>query len=182
MIKKVNIFAKMINYFLFIFLILNSPNVFSNNSTSLSFKGNLIDTPPCDIYGTEGINKPVNIQFSKIAIQRIDGKRFQKNWSLNIDCGANLGSNVSLELNYMGNPVLFDEKALETSRAGIGIRLYNATDSTVIAPNDKKKLTMTNNGRLQIPLYSIPVKIAKPITPIIEGKFTATATISINYP
>ncbi|MBC8652385.1 fimbrial protein [Providencia vermicola] len=99
-----------------------------------------------------------------------------------MDCGANLGSNVSLELNYMGNPVLFDEKALETSRAGIGIRLYNATDSTVIAPNDKKKLTMTNNGKLQIPLYSIPVKIAKPTTPIIEGKFTATATISINYP
>ncbi|MEX6226456.1 hypothetical protein AB6F55_17520 [Providencia hangzhouensis] len=51
-----------------------------------------------------------------------------------------------------------------------------------MAPNDKKKLTMTNNGKLQIPLYSIPVKIAKPTTPIIEGKFTATATISINYP
>lgn len=169
-------------YLLFIFLMINNHNTFANNSASLSFKGNLIDTPPCDIYGTEGINKPVNIQFGEIAIQRIDGKRFQKNWSLNIDCGANLGSNVALELNYMGNPVLFDDKALETSRAGIGIRLYNATDSTVIAPNDKKKLTMTNNGKLQIPLYSIPVKIAKPITPIIEGKFTAIATISINYP
>lgn len=169
-------------YLLFIFLMINNHNTFASNSTRLTFKGNLIDTPPCDIYGSEGINKPVSIQFGEIAIQRIDGKRFQKNWSLNIDCGANLGSNVALELNYIGNPVLFDEKALETSRAGIGIRLYNAADSTVIAPNDKKNLTMTSNGKLQIPLYSIPVKIAKPITPIIEGKFISTATIAINYP
>lgn len=183
MVRLLNIYILQCKYYLLpLLLLVNSCSVIASNSAGLSFKGNLLDTPPCEIYGTEGIGQPINIQFGEMAIQRIDGQRFQQNWVLNIECLTDLGNIVPLELSYVGSAVLFDEKALETSRAGLGIRLYDAASSDVIAPNDKKKLTMSSNGKLQLPLYSVPVKISKPVTPIVEGKFTATATITINYP
>lgn len=166
----------------FFVLLLNSYSVTAGDSVGLLLKGNLIDTPPCEIYGMEGAGQPINIHFDEMAIQRINGERFKINWIINIECGINLGNSVALELIYVGTSVFFDEKALETSRHGLGIRLYDANNGVVIAPNDRRQLTMSSLGKLQLPLYSVPVKVPKPKVPIVEGKFTAIATIEINYP
>nr|WP_314264854.1 fimbrial protein [uncultured Moellerella sp.] len=152
----------------------------ASNRVDVSMKGQLLDLPPCAVYGVEGIDAPIRIGFNEVAIQRIDGQHYRQDFTLTVSCEGTLGQNVPIELGYNGRVSGFDTSALQASQALLGVRLYQADDGTVVTPNSRQTLTMSSNGRRQLPLYAVPVKAEG--GRLIEGKFTASATLALTYP
>ena len=74
----------------------------------------------------------------------------------------------------------FDNKALQASQTGLGVRLYH--QGVVIPPNTGTPITMSDNGVATLPLYAVPVKDTDPSAMLYEGNFTATASVEMNYP
>ncbi|HEM7146924.1 TPA: fimbrial protein [Providencia stuartii] len=142
--------------------------------------GKLLDFPPCDIYGIDGKGMPIRIGFNEVAIQRIDGKRFRQDWTLNLSCDNTTGSGMSIELIYKGEPSQFDEYALVTDKPALGIRLYQKSNDQIVRLNMPVTLAVSSSGYQQIPLYSVPTKDTN--AKLSAGKFTASATLALNYP
>jgi len=75
----------------------------------------------------------------------------------------------------------FDSNALQTSVAGLGIRLYY--NNTVIAPdNNDIPITIPNGDAVKIPLSAVPVRDLSPSFILLEQSFTATGTVEVRYP
>lgn len=144
----------------------------------MTFGGTLIGNPPCDITGDDD---PVSVQFGEVGITRIDGINYTESFTLTVSCGSDLGNNVVLYMGYDGMNAEFDERALQTSKPGLGILLsYNGT---VIKPdNGDIPITMSSNGMVSIPLTAVPVKDSNPALVLLEGSFNATGTVEIRYP
>lgn len=155
----------------------------ASNEVAVKVSGRLLDFPPCEVYrqGAEGDKgAPIRIAFDEVAIQRIDGALYRQNFTLTVSCEQAMGQNVVIELGYNGTPSDFDVAALGASQKGLGVRLYKVSDSQVVTPNSVYAMTLSGGGRQQIPLYAVPVKAAEAI--LVEGKFTASATLALNYP
>ncbi|MTC61465.1 fimbrial protein [Providencia rustigianii] len=171
------IFEKLI-YRVFIVFLINILLVLSvKSSTLVTFKGNLIGNPPCDISGE---NDPIQINFGEVGITRIDGSNYLKDFILNINCSNELGNNVALFIAYKGmNAASFDNNAVQTSLSGLGIRLYY--EGHVIPPNDDNiPIVMSSGGVKKIPLSAVPVRDLS--VDLFEKPFTAMGTIEIRYP
>ncbi|MGO2306794.1 MAG: fimbrial protein [Providencia sp.] len=154
--------------------------VIASTVAGVSVKGQLLDFPPCEVYGANGKGTPVHIGFDEVAIQRLDGQRYRQDMTLTVWCDGTLGQNVPIELIYSGAPSAFDPQALMTDKANLGVRLYQDNSGDVVAPNSTFRLTLTGNSSEQLPWYAVPVKAAG--ANLVEGKFTASATLSLNYP
>ncbi|EMA4784641.1 MULTISPECIES: fimbrial protein [Providencia] len=152
----------------------------ASNDVKINMTGNLLDFPPCDVYSSDGVGSPIHIHFNEIGIQRIDGNRFKQNWILKVSCDGTLGANVPIELKYNGEDSGFDTQALVTDKPGLGIRLYRSDNGSVVELNKPYTLVMSKGGKLDIPLYSVPVKGGKSV--LSAGQFTASATLELNYP
>lgn len=160
--------------------LLSAP-VWGDSSVNINIKGNLITNPPCDVYGDDGKGAPIRVRFDEVGIQRIDGVRFRQDWTLTVSCDETLGTNAAIELLYSGTPSLFDGKALFTDKDGLGIRLYQKDGSgEPVGLNTPLTLKMPSNGEQKIFFYSVPVK--DPKGALTAGKFTASATLALNYP
>lgn len=145
-------------------------------STLVTFKGNLIGNPPCDITGD---NDPITVDFDEVGITRIDGVNYMQDFALTVTCGNDLGNAVQLYMGYDGMNAPFDDNAIQTSLRGLGVRLYYQGD--VVAPNnDDIPIVMSSGGVANIPLSAVPVK--DPTIDLFEGTFTATGTVEIRYP
>lgn len=149
-------------------------------AVEVNFTGNLIQNPPCDVAGPDGIGQPIKVPFGEVGITKIDGVNYQQDFTLTLSCGPALGSAVALYLQYTGMPAPFDVKALQASQVGLGIRLYH--QGVVVPPNSGAPMTMSSNGTATLPLYAVPVSDADPATVLYEGNFTATATVEMLYP
>ena len=154
-------------------------SVASAQAVEVLFSGNLLENPPCDVAGPKGANQPIKVDFDEIGITKIDGVNYQRDFTLTLSCGPELGNAVALYLQYMSPLVAsYDNKALSTSIPGLGIRLYH--EGVVIAPNTGSLVTMSSNGTATLPLYAVPVR--DPQVTLFEGDFTASATVQILYP
>ncbi|WP_272663227.1 MULTISPECIES: fimbrial protein [unclassified Providencia] len=144
----------------------------------MTFGGTLIGNPPCDITGNDD---PITVKFGEVGISRIDGINFSQPFTLTVSCGNDLGNNVALFMGYDGMNANFDNRALQTSKSGLGILLsYNGT---VVKPdNGDIPITMSSNGMVNIPLVAVPVKDSDPGLVLFEGPFNATGTVEIRYP
>ncbi|MDV5227793.1 MAG: fimbrial protein [Pseudomonadota bacterium] len=144
----------------------------------MTFGGTLIGNPPCDITGDDD---PVSVKFGDVGISRIDGVNYAQPFTLTVTCGADLGNSVALFMGYDGMNADFDDRALQTSREGLGILLsYNGT---VIKPdNGDIPVTMSSHGVMTLPLVAVPVKDSNPALVLLEGPFNATGTVEIRYP
>ncbi len=152
----------------------------ASNQVDVSMAGRLLDLPPCDVYGADGKDAPIRINFNEVAIQRIDGQHYRQDFTLTVSCEGTLGQNVPLELGYNGPVSGFDTEALQASQTALGVRLYQANEGTVVVPNSTQTFTMSSNGRRELSLYAVPVKAEG--GRLVEGKFTASATLALNYP
>lgn len=150
------------------------------HAVGVNFTANLIQNPPCDVSGPEGMNQPIKVPFGEIGITKINGVNYQKDFTLTLSCGAGLGESVALYLEYRGMVAPFDEKALQTSILGLGIRLYH--EGHIIPPNTGTPIKMSSNGSADLPLYAVPVKDTDPAVTLFEKEFTATASVEMNYP
>lgn len=144
-----------------------------------TFHGTLIGNPPCEISGPDN---PISVNFGEVGINRIDGVNYTQPMTLTITCGGDLGSNVALYLAYDGmNANDFDSSALQTSRPGLGIRLYY--QGNVLTPNeDDLPITMSSNGQMTLPMSAVPVIDPDPSLVLQEGPFNATGTMEVRYP
>ncbi|MGG4610150.1 fimbrial protein [Providencia sp. Me31A] len=154
--------------------------VLADNQVNMILQGRLLDFPPCEVYGDGGKGAPIRVGFDEIAIQRIDGQHFRKNWILNVSCDVTLGSNIPIKIEYNGATSEFDQQALQTDKVGLGVRLYQVNNGQVVKLNTPYTLTMSSNGERQISLYAVPVK--NPGITLTPGRFTASATLALNYP
>ncbi|EMF7615102.1 fimbrial protein [Providencia stuartii] len=150
------------------------------HAVDVNFTANLIQNPPCDVSGPEGVNQPIKVPFGEVGITKINGVNYQKDFTLTLSCGAGLGESVALYLEYRGMAAPFDDKALQASVPGLGIRLYH--EGQVIPPNTGTPIKMSSNGSAALPLYAVPVKDTDPSVTLFEGGFTATASVEMNYP
>ncbi|MEY1577946.1 fimbrial protein [Providencia manganoxydans] len=175
--------AVLIKKLVLLWLACHSVLTMASTQVDMTMKGRLLEFPPCDIslLGAEGSEgAPIRIGFDEVAIQRIDGERYRQNFTLAIRCEQTLGQNVLIEMGYNGEPSHFDSAALGTGQADLGVRLYQANNGQVIPPHSVLPMTLSGNERVQLPLYAVPVKAAD--ANLIEGSFTASATLALNYP
>ncbi|MEY1579995.1 fimbrial protein [Providencia manganoxydans] len=150
-------------------------------AVDVNFKANLIGNPPCDVEGPDGPDQPIRVPFGDVGITKIYGETYRKNFNLTLSCGTGLGNDVALYLEYRGIVAeSFDNKALQASQTGLGVRLYH--QGVVIPPNTGTPITMSDNGVATLPLYAVLVKDTDPSATLYEGNFTATASVEMNYP
>ncbi|MEQ4623861.1 MULTISPECIES: fimbrial protein [Providencia] len=156
----------------------------SSQAIEVNFKGNLIDNPPCDVYGTNGKDQPIKIDFDEIGITDIDelnvsrNGNYQQSFILTVSCGAGLGNAVALFMDYKGMVSPFYADALRTSKTNLAI--YLESEGTAVKPNQGIKVVMSSNGTKQIPFTATPIR-NKGTMPL-EGDFTASATVEMLYP
>lgn len=146
--------------------------------------GTLISNPPCDVYGD---NDPIQVNFGEVGITRIDGINYAQPFTLTVSCGSTLGNNVALVLHYLGvDAQSFNTDALQTTKRGLGVLLtQNGTVMPPIfpsQPNTGLPVTMSSNGQMSIPFVAVPVKDMDANTVLLEGAFSAAASMEIQYP
>lgn len=150
-------------------------------AVDVNFTANLIGNPPCDVAGPDGPEQPIRVQFGEVGITKINGENYRQDFTLTLSCGVGFGNDVALYLEYRGMVAeRFDNKALQASQAGLGVRLYH--QGVVIPPNSGTPITMSDNGVATLPLYAVPVKDSSASAGLYEGDFTATASVEMNYP
>ncbi|EMD1717570.1 TPA: fimbrial protein [Providencia stuartii] len=149
-------------------------------AVDVNFTANLIQNPPCDVAGPDGVDQPIRVPFGEVGITKINGENYRQDFTLTLSCGTGLGNAVALYLEYRGMQAPFDNQALQASQSGLGVRLYH--EGVVIPPNSGTQITLSDNGTESLPLYAVPVKDADPSATLYEGNFTATASVEMNYP
>nr|WP_282553592.1 fimbrial protein [Providencia sneebia] len=130
--------------------------------------------------GPDGVDQPIKVPFGEVGITKINGTNYQQDFTLTLSCGTGLGNAVALYLEYRGMNAPFDNNALQTNQAGLGIRLYH--QGVIIPPNSGTPITMSDGDTATLPLYAVPVKDPSPSATLYEGDFTATASVEMNYP
>lgn len=146
-------------------------------SVEVNFTGTLIDNPPCTVNNSEAIA----IDFGEIGITKIDGVNYPQPLTLTLDCASTLGGDTVLSLEYDGMAAnSFDIQALQTSRKGLGIRLYQSAGSQLFPINSGYSITMAGGSSTSLDLYAVPVAASG--ADLLEGEFTATASFELQYP
>ncbi|BEM58655.1 pilus protein [Serratia marcescens] len=144
----------------------------SAQADNMSFRGTLLDAPPCSING----GKPVEIDFGAVGVNKVDGDNYRQTFTLEYECE---GTNSDMQLRYLGNATDFDSAAVQTNIADFGIRLQHQRNG-VVTP-------FKVGGTLPIPSYQgssnfIAAPVKKAGVALKEGAFTATATLQLEYP
>lgn len=148
-------------------------------AVQVHFSGTLQSNPPCVITGD---NDPITVNFGDVGITQIDGTRYAKSFTLNVLCDVSMGNNITLYFGYDGMNASFDDDALQTSRNGLGIKLYRSNGDIIQPDNSNHSVVMSGGVSENIKLTAIPVKDPDPALVLYEGPFTATGTVEIRYP
>jgi type 1 fimbria pilin len=141
----------------------------AENTTSMQFRGTLIEPPSCTI------NKDdiVDINFGEnIAINKIDGINYRQVIGYRITCDSG-NSNGSILLNLNGTATRFDEAAVQTNQQYLGIRIYQ--NAVPFKMNTVLPIDSAN------PPVLAAVPVGEPGQPLKEGAFVATATLLVSY-
>lgn len=96
-------------------------------------------------------------------------------------------NNVALVLKYIGvDAASFNTQALQTNHSGLGILLsHNGTVMPPVFPPESGSglpVTMSSNGQKSLSFIAVPVKDPDPDTVLLEGAFSAMASMEIQYP
>lgn len=135
---------------------------------NMTFRGGLIAPPPCTING----GKKIDVDFGdRVGVNKVDGKIYRQTIDYSITCerGA-LPWQMTLTLR---GGVSFERAALQTNKLDLGIRIYQNNTPFIIN-------TPLNIVPGDLPLLEA-VPIAKPGSTLIEGAFSATATLQADY-
>lgn len=149
-------------------------------AVEVNFTANLIQNPPCDVSGSDGVNQPIRVPFGEVGITKINGVNYRQDFTLTLSCGAGLGNAVAVYLEYRGMVASFDDNALQASPLGLGVRLYQS--GNVVPPNTGIPVKMSSNDTKELQFYAVPIKDSDPSLVLFEGDFTATASMELNYP
>ncbi|CAI0974967.1 fimbrial protein [Serratia proteamaculans] len=141
---------------------------------NMSFRGTLLDTPPCTITvdGEEGIE----IDFGQVGVNKVNGENYKRSFILTYECE---GTSTDKLLRYLGIATAFDPTAVQSNLADFGIGLQHQKDGVVTPFKLGSTLTIPSYlGSTQ--LIAAPVKKAG--ANLREGPFSAAATFQLEYP
>lgn len=140
----------------------------------ITFKGTLIDLPPCEISSTTG--GPIEVDFGlEVVTRKVDGVNYREKIPVTLDCTSAV--NQKLQLTLTGEPG-YDADLIKASLASgsdqeLGIRLYNGT--TPLTPGTPLSFTPSS-----IPvLWAVPE--ARNNTTLSGGEFTGKANLVVEY-
>lgn len=150
------------------------PSALAANNVKITFKGNLIQNPPCEITGLNG-NKII-IDFQDMIIRNITGLNYIQEIKYSLTCDAPNNTGVSLRIT--GTETDFNANLLTTSNPNLGISFYSGTESLSMVRVNLDSIKFPNSRRERI--FANPV-INTRATNITAGSFTATATLLAEY-
>lgn len=144
------------------------PAVFAAGGDML-FRGTLLEPPPCTINSGNNITVDFGL---KVGVKKVDGVNYMQDINYNLVCEPNTHSWV-LKLKLMGNPISFDNSAVQTNITGLGIKILRDGQPFVLG----SEITITSASKPQ--LKAVPVQ--QPGLLLTEGAFEATATLQADY-
>lgn len=136
----------------------------------ITFKGTLIEQPPCEISSITG--GAIEVDFgSEMVTRRVDGTNYREEIPVRLDCTNAV--NQKLQLTLTGDPGYAAGLIKTSKEAELGIRLYHGT--TQLTPGTPLNFTPDT-----IPvLYAVPE--AKDNTTLTGGDFTGKANLIVDY-
>lgn len=141
-----------------------------DGEADMTFHGTLIEPPPCTI--NDG--NQVEVDFGdRVGINKVDGVNYRQPLNYQITCDKAVGGPWALTLSLSGDAAGFDNDALLTDKAGLGIRVYQ--NDKPFAPNSTLKINLANRPVLE----AVPIKQAG--ATLTEGVFEAWATLRADY-
>lgn len=147
------------------FILFSAPQAIA--ATDITFHGTLINLT-CKI----GDDNPIDIDFGdEVVTDLIDGEHYLHAVPLQITCNEDY--NGDLNFSVIGTPSSFENSALVTDVAGLGIRFLDASTNTPIELNKAYRYKNNNNVDLTV----VPVKEAS--TSLPGGAFTASAQLLV---
>ncbi|CRM29998.1 fimbrial protein [Pseudomonas fluorescens] len=136
--------------------------------TSLTIRAVIIAPPPCVINGGSTLDVPFG---NDLLTSRVDGVNYRRGVPYTVTCDSPFSNALSLELK--GTAASFDNRALATRKADLGVRLFvNGADWPL---NTAVNFTYPNFPVVQ----AVPVKRAG--STLTGGAFDATATLVVDY-
>ncbi|MEG2734528.1 MAG: fimbrial protein [Hafnia sp.] len=137
---------------------------------NMAFHGTLIEPPLCSI--NDG--NQVEIDFGdRVSVNKVDGENYRQQLNYQITCEKAVSGTLALTLSLSGSVAGFDNEALLTNMAGLGIRVYK--DDKPFTPNSTVKISQAKPPRLD----AVPVKQAG--ATLTAGTFEAWATLRVDY-
>lgn len=134
----------------------------------MTLHGTLIAPPPCTING----GKKIDVDFGeRVGVNKIDGQNYRQTIDYSVTCERGVLP-WEMTLTLKGN-ASFERAALQTNKPELGIRIYQNDTPFII--NTPLKIVPGN-----LPLLEA-VPIAKPGSKLIEGAFSAAATLQADY-
>ncbi|WP_447880179.1 fimbrial protein [Serratia fonticola] len=141
-----------------------------DGEADMTFHGTLIEPPPCTI--NDG--NQVEVDFGdRVGINKVDGVNYRQPLNYQITCDKAVGGPWVLALSLSGDAAGFDNDALLTDKADLGIRVYQ--NDKPFTPNSTLKINLANRPVLE----AVPIKQAG--ATLTEGFFEAWATLRADY-
>lgn len=138
---------------------------------NMSFKGTLREDVPCEING----GQPINVNFDTVGVNKIDGERYRKSFSVRVSCPA--GFDVPYKVHYVGQPSDFDTLALATNIKGLGIKTQWQNNGVFTDLSVGGAI----NGQADLELHLQVVPVRKKNVDLAPGAFNANASFRLEY-
>lgn len=137
-------------------------------AADMQFKGKLIEPPSCQV----NAGQDINIYFDKVGINKVDGNNYRKEINIPMDC---ISTNPwSLNLAITTNSVAtFAAGTVQSNIDGLGMQIL--IDGSPIEFNRNFLINPEAPPKLEV------VPLSENGIPLTEGKFTASATLTIQY-
>ncbi|WP_368925982.1 fimbrial protein [Serratia marcescens] len=137
------------------------------NFATVTVKVTVVAPPPCIING----NRVIEVNFGDVIAPRVDGSQYLQTVDYSLECEGRTSN--AMKLAIQGNPTSFDNTALQTNVADLGIALR--ANGKPLAINSWVNFTYPSKPVLQ----AVPVKRAGVSLP--GGNFSAGATLQVLY-
>lgn len=142
----------------------------AQGADNLKFHGTLVEPPTCTISNDETIE----IDFSSVVIDRINGSNYLQEVPYTITCDSDTRfDSMSMTLTLTGTPSSFDTAAVSTNVSGLGVQLQQAGKPFTVGS------TITINEQSKPVIQAVPVKASG--ASLSEQAFEAWATLRVNY-
>ncbi|CAM4142489.1 fimbrial protein [Serratia nematodiphila] len=138
---------------------------------NMSFKGTLREDVPCEL--NDG--QPINVDFETVGVNKIDGERYKKSFSVKVSCPAEF--DVAYKIYYVGQPSSFDTAALATNVKGLGIKAQWQKNGAFVDLGVGGAI----NGLADMDLNFQVVPVRKVNTELVPGAFNASASFLLKY-
>lgn len=138
---------------------------------NMSFKGTLREDVPCKINDEQ----PININFETIGVNKIDGERYKKSFSIKVSCPA--GFDVPYKIYYVGQQSSFDALALKTNIQGLGIKAQWQRNGVF----EDLRVGGAVNGQADSTLHLQAVPVRDKSADLVPGGFFANASFRLEY-